>query len=148
MISEYVGVYHADGGLVGEARHLVDHSPFACRVVGCFTPIRRETRIQRIRPALQQRVGKLGDRVALVRIDGLAGVRRHDVCCHDALEHGDFRAYLSRHDNVSSKADETVRAVFGQCRLSGDSRESADELAREILEPALCRTGSVVLVDP
>ena len=96
---------------------------------------------------MHQRRGEFGKHLALLRVNGLAGILRHHEGGNDALEHRDFRPDLARHDDVRSEADEAP-AVLGTGGLHRCGGESTDQLAGEVLEATLRHAAAVPVFEP
>ena len=128
-----------DGLLVGQHRHLVDHHPQAGRVVRRLGPGLGERRVQRVRRLRQQRVGELGEQLALAGLHRQAVGVAHDVAQRHRLQQRHLGARARGHDEVGAVTGERPLPVPLVGRVGGGEHEPAHQLAGQPLERELAR---------
>src|SRR5690349_992296 len=111
--------------LIGEGCDLVDDYAAARCVVRRILPVRGEAGVELLWSRVE-RIGETRENLALLGVERLARVCRHDVGGDDSLEHRDLCLDLARNSEVRVEADEALPLVDLARRRDGSPREPAD----------------------
>ena len=133
------GAVAGDGLLVGQQRHLVHHHPQAGRVVGRIGPGGGEHRVERVGSLGQQRLGELGEQLALAGLHREPGGVAHDEAEGDRLQQRHLGRRRRGHDEVGGVPDERGVAVRGAGGVGRGDDEPAHQPAGQALQRELTR---------